>query len=83
MWAYLGGGDEGGRDGQLVFRAGRDVEADLPHDGHVQMVHQGYLEALAALVEELVVEALNVQQHGVAVVFSRLGALERERERKH
>ena len=52
------GGDEGGRDGNLVLGAGRDVEADLADDGHVEVVHQRHLQALAPLVEELVVEGL-------------------------
>ncbi len=39
----LGGADEGRGDGDLVLRAGGDVEAGLPHDGHVQVVHQGDL----------------------------------------
>ena len=30
----------------LVFSAGCDVEARLPHDGHVEVVQQGHLQTL-------------------------------------
>ena len=59
----------------MVLCARRDVEPDLPHDGHVQVVDEGDLQTLGALVEELVVEALDVKQHRVAVVLAGLGTL--------
>ena len=60
----------------LVFCSGRDVESRLPHDGHVQMVHEGNLEPLGPLVVVAVVERLDVEQHGVAVVLAGLCTLE-------
>ena len=58
MHGVVGRRDERGRDGDLVLRAGRDVEADLADDGHVEVVHQRHLQALAALQLEVVVEGL-------------------------
>ena len=38
-------------------------------------MHEGHLEALGPFLEELVVEALDVQQNGVAVVLAGLRTL--------
>ncbi len=40
--AHLRGGDEGWGHGDLTLGAWRDVEADLPHDGHV-LRHQVFM----------------------------------------
>ncbi len=68
--------DERRRHRDLVLGAGRDVEARLPHDWHVQVVHQGHLQALGALVIVAVVERLDVEQHRVPVVLARLRTLQ-------
>ena len=74
--SYLGrSGVEGGRDGDLVLRARGDVEGPLPDDGHVEVVDDGDLEPLGALVVVAVVEGLDVEEDGEAVVLAGLGAL--------
>lgn len=52
------------------------MKTGLPHDGHVQMVNQGHLEALRALVVVAVVKGLDVEEHGVAIVLARFGPLQ-------
>ena len=74
----LAGLYECGRDGDLVLGARCDVEARLPHDGHVQVVNQGHLQALRALVVVGVVEGLDVKQHRVAIVFPGFSTLKYE-----
>ena len=61
----VGRGDERRGDRDLVLGAGRDVKADLSDDGHVEVVHQGHLQALAALAEVVVVEGLCRRQFNV------------------
>ena len=79
LHGVLRSADEGGCDRDLVLCAGGDVEAGLPHDGHIQVVHQGHFQAFGAFVVITVVEGLNVEEHRVAVVlagFSTLLAIE-------
>ena len=52
------------------------MEAFLSHDWHVQVMHQGELQALATLVVVGVVERLDIEQHCVAIVLASLGALQ-------
>ena len=47
----------------------------LAHDWHVEVVDEGKFETLAALVVVRVVEGLNVKEHCVTVVLSRLRTL--------
>ncbi len=51
------------------------MKPGLAHDGHVEVVHDGDFEALAALVVVRVVETLDVKEHGVAIVFAGFGTL--------
>ena len=52
----------------------------LAHDWHVEVVDEGKFEALAALVVVRVVEGLDVKEHCVTVVLSRLRTLGSEDE---
>ena len=51
------------------------MEPLLSHDGHIEVVDQCQLQPLAPLVVVRVVEGLDVEQHGVAVVLAGLSAL--------
>ena len=45
----------------LIFSSGCDVKSRLPHDGHVQVMHEGHLQPLGSLVVVAVVEGLYVE----------------------
>ena len=51
------------------------MEPLLSHDGHVEVVDQGQLQPLAALVVVGVVEGLDIEEHRVAVILAGLRAL--------
>ena len=72
--------DQRRRHRDLILGAGRDVKTGLPHNGHVEMMHQGHFKAFAAFVVVTVVEGLDVEEHRVAVVLARLGPLRDGRE---
>ena len=59
----------------LVFSPRGDMKAGLPHNRHVQVMHQSHLQTFRTFFEKFIVEAFYIEQHCVTVILSGLGTL--------
>ena len=59
----------------LVLRPWSDVKPCLSHYWHVQMMHQSNFETLGSFVIVAVVKGLDIEEHGIPVVFAGFSTL--------
>ena len=62
---------EGGGDGDLVLGARSDVEGALPHDWHVQVMHDGDLQSFSSCFQVPILNELKASQIIVATGHSK------------
>ena len=62
----------------LVFCARGYVKPGLSHNWHVQVVNKGHFKAFRTFIVIAVVKGLDVEEHGVPIVFASFCTLKKK-----